>query len=147
MQARLGPRSLQRGGRAAARVVPRSVAAVAMMAVVSVIGRRSVAAALSGPPAGRLVRRQALDDAVAGKHTTVDGEIAANHKSAHGRVLLGQAARLVRQVRLILPTIDQNQAGVAVVGVTVALVHGVLPPTSPAKAFQVLHVEAAHLVN
>lgn len=112
----------------------------------TMIGRRSVAASLSRPPAGRLVRWQALDDSVAGQHATIDGEVAAHHESTHGRVLLGQATGFVREIRLVLTPIDQNQASVAV-GVTVALVHGILPPAAPAKALQVLHVEASHYVT
>lgn len=65
-------------------MVARSTAVMAVM-----IGRRSVAAPLSGPPAGGFVRWQALYDPVASKHTPIDGEVAADHKSAHGRILLG----------------------------------------------------------
>jgi hypothetical protein len=111
----------------------------------SMIGRRSVATSLSGSPGG-IVSWQALDDAVAGKHASIDREVSADHKSTHGCILLGQAAGFVCKIRLVLAAIDQNQASIAA-RVAVALVHGVHPPTTPAKAFQVLHVEATHRVN
>jgi len=87
---------------------------VSVVAMVSAIGRRSVAASLSRPPAGALVRWQALDDPVPGKHAAVDGKVAANHKGAHGCVLLSQTVGLVREIRLVLASIDQNKASVAV---------------------------------
>lgn len=50
--------------------------------------------------------RETLDDAVAGKHASVDREVAADHKSAHGGVFLGQNVGLVGQVGLILAAVD-----------------------------------------
>lgn len=61
---------------------------VTMVSMMAVIGRRGVAAALAGSPGG-IIGWQALDNAVAGKHTAVDREVAAHHEGAHGCVLLG----------------------------------------------------------
>lgn len=90
-----------------------------------------------------LVRREALDDAVAGQHPTIDGKVAAHHKGPHGGVLLGQTVGRVGQISLVFPTVHQNQAGEAV-GVAVALIGGILPSTTTAEAFQILHVVTAH---
>jgi hypothetical protein len=91
-----------------------------------------VAAPLPGL-AARLIGRQALDNPVAGKHASVDGEVPADHKGTHGCVFLGQRLGLVGKIRLVLPPIDQDQARVAI-GVPVGLVQGVMPSTPPAEA-------------
>lgn len=81
------------------------------------------------------VVREPLYDTVADEHAAVDREVPANHEGPHGGVLLGQAVRLVGQIRLVLASIDQDQAGVAI-GVPVNLVGRVLPPPSPAQAYR-----------
>ena len=88
-------------------------------------------AALSSPSA--VISGQPLNNTVAGEHAAVDREVAADHKGTHGCILLGQAAGFVREICLILASIDQNQASVAV-GIAVALIAGVPPPSAPAKA-------------
>lgn len=104
-----------------------------------------MAAALLGLAAS-LVRRQALDDPVAGKHAAIDREVPANHKGTHGCILLRQGVGLVLQISLVLPPIHQDEARVAI-GIAVAFIRGVMPPTPPAEAFEILHVETAHCVN
>lgn len=126
---------VERCGRAAARVVPRSPA------VAIAVPRRMVTALAAS--AGVIAGRQSLDDPVAGEHASIDGKVTAHHEGTHGSVLLSQHIRLVCEVRLILTAVDQHEAGVATV-TTVTLVHGVGPSSSPAEAFKVLHVEAAH---
>lgn len=91
-----------------------------------------MAAALLGLAAS-LVRRQALDDPVAGKHAAIDREVPANHKGTHGRILLRQGVGLVLQISLVLPPIHQDEARVAI-GIAVAFIRGVMPPTPPAEA-------------
>ncbi len=81
-----------------------------------------------------LVCRQALDDAVAGQHAPIDGEVPADHKGTHGGILLGQAIRFVCQICLVLAAVDQDQARIPT-SVPVALVHGILPPTTPAETY------------
>lgn len=121
-------------------MVARSTAVVA----VAVIGR--MAAALSSGFPSTLISWQALNDAVAGQHAAIDREVPAHHKGTHGGVFLGQIVGFVCKIGLVLAAIDQNQASVAV-HVVEAVVHGIHPPTAPAKALKVLHIKASHLVN
>lgn len=94
--------------------------------------------------AGGLSGRQPLNNPVAGKHTTIDREVAADHEGTHGGVLLGQRVGFVSEIRLILSSVDQDQTGVTAV-VPVALVCGIPPSTSSAKTLKVLHVKASHI--
>lgn len=83
------------------------------MVRVGVAGRCGrMTAALPVLPVG-LVRRQTLDNPIAGKHAIVDGEASADHERTHGGVLTRQLVRLVGQIRLVLPPVDQYQASVA----------------------------------
>lgn len=93
--------------------------------------------------AARVLSRQALDDAVAGQHASVDRKVATDHKGTHGSVLLSKNVRLVGEIRLVLAAVDQDKTSVAAV-VPVALVHGVCPSSTPAEALEILHVETAH---
>ena len=83
--------------------------------------------------AASLIRGQALDNPVAGKHAAIDREVPANHKGTHGCILLRQGVGLVLQISLVLPPINQDQARVAI-GIAVAFIRGVMPPTAPAEA-------------
>ena len=38
----------------------------------------------------RVIGREPLDDAIAGEHAAIDGEVPAHHERPHGGVLLGQ---------------------------------------------------------
>jgi len=105
-----------------------------MMLFVASAGRRLVTR-LSRSAAG-LIGRQPLNDPVSGQHAPVDREVSAHHKGPHGGVLLSQHVRLVCEVRLILAAVHKNKAGVAV-RVSVALVHGVPPTASTAKAYSI----------
>lgn len=96
--------------------------------------------------AGCLICWQSLNDAVPGEHAAIDGEVPADHKGPHGRILLGKGVRFVREIGLILATVHKHQAGIAI-GIAVALVHGIPPPTPAAKAFQILHIKAPHGVT
>ena len=82
----------------------------------------------------RLRNGQALNDAIASKHTTVDGKLAADHKSSHSGILLSQSIRLVGLIRLVLPAIDQDQAGEAGPA-TADLEHGIVPTTTLAETW------------
>lgn len=82
--------------------------------------------------AGGLVCGQALDDAVPGQHASIDGEVATDHESTHGSILLGQRVRLVRIVRLVLATVDKHETDVPF-GVPITLIHGVQPAPSSAE--------------
>lgn len=84
-----------------------------------------------------------MNDTIASQHTPVDREVAADHESTHGSVLLGKDVRFVCKICLVFATIDKNQAGVAAV-IPVAFVHGVCPSSTPAEALEVLHIESAH---
>ena len=84
----------------------------------------------------RVIGRKPLDDAIASEHASIDGEVPAYHEGPHGSVLLGQGVRFVRNVRLVLPSIDQHEARVPA-GVPIALVGRVLPPTTPAQAYRI----------
>ncbi len=84
----------------------------------------------------RIIGRETLDDAIAGKHAPIDGEVPADHEGSHRGVLLGQGIRFVRNVCLIFPAIDQDETCVPA-GVPVALVGRVLPPTAPAQAYRI----------
>jgi hypothetical protein len=87
--------------------------------------------------------RQALDDAIACEHATIDGKVPAHHKGTHSRVFLSQDVGFVCKIRLILAPVDKNKARVAAVA-TVTLIHWVGPPSTAAETLKVLHVEAAH---
>lgn len=93
--------------------------------------------------AARFVGRQSLHDAVSNNHSAVDRKVPADHKGTHGGIFLGEDIRLVRKIRLILPAVHKDVAGVAA-RATVAFVHGVSPSTTAAKTFQVLDIEASH---
>lgn len=47
---------------------------------------------------------------------------------------------------MVFAAVHLNQASVAA-AITVALISGIKPPTTPAKTFQILHIEAGHLVS
>lgn len=121
---------VKRGSRAAARVVARSSASAAVVGAVA----RGGVAALSSTAALRR-GREALDDAVAGQHAAVDGEVLAHHEGAHGGVLLGEYVRFVRQVGLVFAAVDKNVAGKAV-GIAVAFVGRVHPSTATAETYE-----------
>lgn len=76
---------------------------------------------------------QALDDAVAGQHATIHREVPADHEGAHRRVLACQLVRFVRQIRLVLPPVDQHQAGVPA-RVPEHVVGGLFPSAAVAEA-------------
>lgn len=99
------------------------------MAVIAATG----GAVATLPAAAGIRGRQTLDNAVTGKHATVDGEVAANHEGTHGGIFLSQEIRFVGKVRLVLAAIDENKTRVAA-GVAIALVCRVYPPSSPAEA-------------
>jgi hypothetical protein len=84
-------------------------------------------------PATALAGRQPLDHAVARQHASVDREVAAYHEGPHGRVLLSQPVGLVREVGLVLPAIDEHEAGEAR-RAAVRLVQGISPSSTPAQA-------------
>lgn len=75
---------VKRGSRAATRVVARSPTAAAVVRAVS----RGGVAALSSATA-LCWGREALDNAIAGQHASVDGEVSADHKGTHGGIFLG----------------------------------------------------------
>jgi hypothetical protein len=77
--------------------------------------------------------RQPLDDPVPGQHPAIDREVAAHHERTHGRVLLRQLIRFVRQVGTVLSPIDEHETGEAGAA-SVDLVHGVPPPAALAQA-------------
>ncbi|KAK5626215.1 hypothetical protein RRF57_001930 [Xylaria bambusicola] len=58
-------------------------------------------------PAG-IIGWETLDNAVTGKHASIDGKVPAHHKRSHGRVFLGQGVRFVCKIRLILAAVHQN---------------------------------------
>ena len=79
--------------------------------------------------------RKPLNDAVAGQHAAIDGELPAHHEGSHSSILLSQDIRFVGKVRLVLAAIDQHEARVAAV-VTVALVRRVRPSATTAEAWK-----------
>lgn len=81
-----------------------------------------------------LVRRQTLNDTITCQHSSVDGEVAANHEGAHCCVLLSQTVRLVCEIGLVLPAINEYETGEAG-GAAVSLVEGVSPPSAAAEAW------------
>lgn len=95
------------------------------------------------PAAVRLRGWEALNNAVAGKHATIDREVSAHHEGPHGRVFLSQEVRLVGEIRLVFTAVDENKASEATV-ITVTLVHGVRPSSTPTETLKILHVKAAH---
>lgn len=82
----------------------------------------------------RLRCRESLDHTIASEHTSVDGEVAANHESSHGSVLLSQPIRLVGLIGLVLPTIDQDQTGVAGMAAS-DFKHGIVPTTAVTESW------------
>ena len=60
-----------------------------------------------------LIRRQSLNNAIACQHTSIHGKVPADHERPHCRILLSQSIGFVRQIRLVLSPIDENQTGVA----------------------------------
>lgn len=105
---------------AATRVVPGSAVPPMTMALAMAMGVRRVgvrrhggrvAAALSVLAIG-LVRWQTLDDAVAGQHAAIHREVPADHEGTHCRVLSRQLVRFVRQIRLVLASVNQHKASV-----------------------------------
>lgn len=99
--------------------------------------------ALSTPV--RVRSRETLDNSVACKHAAVDRKVSAHHEGTHSRVLLGKEVRLIGEIRLVLPAVDENKTSVAS-WVSVTLVHWIRPSSTPAEALKVLHVKAAHFV-
>lgn len=91
--------------------------------------------------AARLGGGHALNDAVASQHAAVDGEVAADHKGTHGGVLLGEVARLVEIVGLVLAAVDEDVACVAP-RLLVTFVRGVDPTPALAKTYGFPHVSA-----
>lgn len=75
-----------------------------------------------------------MDDAVASEHAAVDGEVSADHKGTHSSVLLGKHSRLVREVSLVLATVDKDQTGVSAV-VFIAFIGRVGPSAAAAEAW------------
>lgn len=110
-----------------------STVSVAMMAPVATGG--AVARLLGAGVLARVRGREALHNSIPGKHSAIYGEVPAYHEGPHSCVLLGKSVRFVREIRLVLASIDQNEAGVAIV-VTVAFVRRVLPPSSPAETYE-----------
>ena len=92
--------------------------------------RRGVAALAA--TAGVDGSREPLDDAVAGEHAAVDGEVPADHKGTHGGVFLRQDIGLVCKVRLVLTPVYKDKASEAI-GVSVQLVGGIRPTSTSAK--------------
>ncbi len=80
----------------------------------------------SSVSAAALIRRQALDNAIARQHPPIDRKVAAHHKGPHGRVLLRQPIGFVGEVGLGLPPIDEDQAGEAR-GTAIRFVQGISP--------------------
>lgn len=118
--------SLFKGGSGTAARVSARATTVTFVAV-----SRGCRAALA---AGISIGREPLDNTIAGKHAAVDGKVAANHERAHGCVLLSQQIRLIRQVGLVLASVDQDKASKAI-RITVTLVRGVCPSSAPAEAY------------
>lgn len=119
---------------------------VAGPAPIAMTGGGVMAAAPPGSAVGGFVRGKPLDNPVAGQHAPIDGKVPANHKCTHCGVLLSQVPRFVCEISLVLAAVHLNQASVAAAS-TVALICGIKPPTTPAKTFQILHIEAGHLVS
>ena len=89
-------------------------------------GRTALSTAL------RLSSREALDNAIAGKHSTIDGKVAANHEGSHGCILLSQNVRFVGKIGLVLSTIHEYKACESG-RVSIAFIRGVCPSSSSAK--------------
>lgn len=106
--------------------------AVAALSVAMAVAVGMASGSMAGllAPAG-IIGRETLDDAVAGKHASIDGKVPAYHKGPHGRIFLGQGVRFVCKICLVLAAVHQNQACVAT-RISVTLVRRVLPPTTSA---------------
>jgi hypothetical protein len=78
--------------------------------------------------------REALDNTISGQHASIHGKVAAHHKSTHGCVFLGENIRFIREVRLILAAVNQDQACEST-RISVALVGGVRPSSTTAQAY------------
>jgi len=61
--------------------------------------------------AAALIGRQSLDNTIPSQHTSIHGEVSTDHKRTHSRVLLCKPVRLISEICLIFPAIDENQAG------------------------------------
>lgn len=123
--------SLVRRSGASRRVMTRSAAtSMVRVGVARCCGR--MAAALPVLPVG-FVRRQTLDDPITGQHAVVDRKASADHERTHGGILTRQLVRLVGKIRLILPSVDQYQAGIAR-GLPIAFVCRLCPSTTLAEA-------------
>jgi hypothetical protein len=109
-------------------------------------GVAGLAVTTRGGGGGIVGGREALDNAIAGQHTTVDREVATHHEGAHGRVLLGQEVRLVRQVCLVFASVDEDQTRVPFT-IPAALVRGIHPTSASAETLKVLHVEPPRVVG
>jgi hypothetical protein len=107
-------------------------------------GRCSAADGVAGagmflppPPVLLVVRWQALDDAISGKHTAVDAEVSAHHECSHGSILSSQVFRFVYDlyIGLVLTTIDQNKTTILAGAAAVTLVLRVRPSSSTTKTW------------
>lgn len=123
-QENLPTHSIERGGRATARVGARSTA----VTITAITGRAPAVLA-----AARIVSRESLHDPVAGEHAAIDRKVPADHKGPHSRILLSQRIRGVSQICLVLASVHQHKAREAT-GVSVAFVRRIHPPTPPAEA-------------
>jgi hypothetical protein len=94
---------------------------------------------LPPPPVLLVVRWQALDDAISGKHTAVDVEVSAHHECSHGSILLSQVFRFIYDlyIGLVLTTIDHNKTTIAagLGAAVVTLVFRVRPSSSTTKTW------------
>ena len=82
----------------------------------------------------RISNRKSLDDTIPGEHATINGEVAAHHKSSHCSILLSQLVGLVGLISLVLAAIDQDQTGEAGAA-TADLEHGIVPTTALAETW------------
>ena len=85
----MGWSSVERGRRAAARVMARMV----MVAAVPVPGRCTPTRLLVTPAS--VIGWETLDDSIPGEHAPIDREVPAHHEGSHSSILLGQAVRFV----------------------------------------------------
>jgi len=85
----------------------------------------------SAMSATTLIRGKALNHTIASQHTSIHREVSAHHERPHSRILLSQPIGLVCQVRLVFPTIDEDQACEAR-GAPVRLVQGITPTSATA---------------
>jgi hypothetical protein len=95
----------------------------------------SVASPSRAVPPTTLIRRQSLNDPISCQHPTVYREVSADHECSHCSILLRQSVRLVGQIGLVLPSIDENEAGVSRT-VPIGLVAGIVPIATAAKIWK-----------